>query len=240
MLIAVAGGLPCVLGRAQQSVPEKWNLHNATVSRPFSILWHLEVPIVLQVFGMWCIGSHTFIFQGEKPVALTQHTACSQDNLMYVFGGRYTISQTNARCSFNGDLLAFEPESAQWIVVEPRVGSAFPEPRCGHSCAVVGEQMYIFGGLPAAPPPPAPPPPLRLEPPLHPPPPPRLCQPVTVHGGRPHPHGVPLQVTVQCGALSSTAAAIVQGQSGALVGFGAAPFAPFVGTMTRGGGEGEI
>ena len=76
------------------------------------------------------------------PHARALHTAASYKGRIFVFGG-FGLSNTT---KFN-DTWAFSKESGQWLEVST-MGN-LPSPRSGHASAIVGDYMYVFGGVDA-------------------------------------------------------------------------------------------
>eukprot|EP00960_Hanusia_phi_P054214 762576-Hanusia_phi.AAC.2 len=84
--------------------------------------------------------------QGVYPpmAGIAQHGMSSVRESIYVFGGmiagqgRVLLSWTAAGCS--AQMLKFNASSELWEFLSPR-------PRSGHTSAVVGERMYVYGGI---------------------------------------------------------------------------------------------
>ncbi|KAL9619823.1 MAG: hypothetical protein Q9160_005563 [Pyrenula sp. 1 TL-2023] len=74
---------------------------------------------------------------GQIPPARTNHTVISYQDQLFLFGG------TNGTQWFN-DVWSYDPRTNTWSQ-QDCIGY-IPQPREGHSAALVGDVMYIFGG----------------------------------------------------------------------------------------------
>ncbi|KAF3912713.1 hypothetical protein ABW21_db0207834 [Orbilia brochopaga] len=73
----------------------------------------------------------------DFPAKRTNHTVISYADKLYLFGG------TNGVIWFN-DVWAYDPRTNSWSQLDC-IGY-IPSPREGHSAALVGDTMYVFGG----------------------------------------------------------------------------------------------
>ncbi|XP_077989596.1 kelch domain-containing protein 1-like [Glandiceps talaboti] len=71
------------------------------------------------------------------------HTACGVNNKLYVFGG--VVSSGNSEIVESNDLLVFDSDSQTWSKA-PTQGQP-PSPRSGATMVVIGNKLYLFGGL---------------------------------------------------------------------------------------------
>ena len=78
---------------------------------------------------------------GSPPSPRTHHTAACVGDKLLVYGGglvgRHPVDDIQVHC--------FDAANQSWSVLESS-GEA-PAPRHGHSMAVVGQKMYLFGGM---------------------------------------------------------------------------------------------
>lgn len=73
----------------------------------------------------------------ESPPSRTNHIAITHNDKLYVFGG------TNGMEWFN-DMWRFDPITRTWTML--KCSGFVPQPREGHSAALVGDVIYVFGG----------------------------------------------------------------------------------------------
>ncbi|XP_077523483.1 kelch domain-containing protein 3-like [Amblyomma americanum] len=78
--------------------------------------------------------------EGTRPLARCGHTAFVYNGEMYLFGGYNGLLG-----SFFADMYKYDTEACQWSEVEP-IGKG-PCPRTGHCCSLVGDRLFIFGGI---------------------------------------------------------------------------------------------
>lgn len=63
----------------------------------------------------------------------------THDRFLYVFGG-------SADSTLPNDLHCYDLDSQVWFNIIPESDSQIPSGRVFHAAAVVGAQMYVFGG----------------------------------------------------------------------------------------------
>jgi N-acetylneuraminic acid mutarotase len=73
------------------------------------------------------------------PCGRRSHSSISYKNKIIIFGGY----QENVNKHFN-DLYEFDTDKLEWNIITA-IGST-PSPRRRHSCCVILDQMYLFGG----------------------------------------------------------------------------------------------
>jgi len=118
----------------------------------FSDTWYFDASaLYLQKNATWVPSYST-----AKPPPRNSHTAVAFGGNIIVFGGFYhNTSQVGASCNnplddclYYNDIWIYMPISDKWTQLMPN-GDA-PVARWGHSAAVLGEDMYVFGGTIAA------------------------------------------------------------------------------------------
>ena len=83
----------------------------------------------------------TRITNSTGPCARFGHTAVSyQDSLMVVFGGWDGAHLLN-------DIWLYNTETSQWTCHSSQPGQAWPLPVYRHTACIVGDYMYVFGGV---------------------------------------------------------------------------------------------
>lgn len=63
----------------------------------------------------------------------------THDRFLYVFGG-------SADSTLPNDLHCYDLDSQVWSIIIPESDSQIPSGRVFHAAAVIGDQMYVFGG----------------------------------------------------------------------------------------------
>eukprot|EP01126_Amoeba_proteus_P059891 TRINITY_DN7873_c0_g1_i4.p1 TRINITY_DN7873_c0_g1~~TRINITY_DN7873_c0_g1_i4.p1 ORF type:complete len:433 (-),score=86.98 TRINITY_DN7873_c0_g1_i4:191-1489(-) len=76
---------------------------------------------------------------GDIPHARERHTAALIGKRIYVFGGYNRSSEI-----YYNTVHCFDTETLVWINLQA-TGNV-PDPRCSHSCVVIDERLWIFGG----------------------------------------------------------------------------------------------
>eukprot|EP00002_Diphylleia_rotans_P040670 TRINITY_DN9704_c0_g1_i4.p1 TRINITY_DN9704_c0_g1~~TRINITY_DN9704_c0_g1_i4.p1 ORF type:complete len:629 (-),score=92.08 TRINITY_DN9704_c0_g1_i4:240-2126(-) len=74
-----------------------------------------------------------------RPPPRHSHTAVVFQDSIYIYGGITT------RSCILSDIYTYSIKRNQWI--EKKANGEVPKPRWGHSAVVIGDRMYIFGGL---------------------------------------------------------------------------------------------
>ncbi|XP_077496524.1 kelch domain-containing protein 3-like [Amblyomma americanum] len=82
--------------------------------------------------------------QGIAPVRRRGHSSFVYSEELYIFGGYSDILQT-----YLADMHKYDPETSCWTEVKPC--GLGPSARSCHGCSVMGEIVFIFGGLGPAP-----------------------------------------------------------------------------------------
>ena len=78
------------------------------------------------------------VWSEGKPSERRGHaTAAGPDGSLYVFGG--------GDGSYNNELYKLDLDTKEWHLITPR-GSVRPSTRFGHAMAVVGSDLFVFGG----------------------------------------------------------------------------------------------
>lgn len=85
-----------------------------------------------------CVDSQPMNSVGQAPSKRYMHTGSAVGSRMYIFGGDSSLGLLN-------DVHVFEAASMSWYGEATVVGDQ-PVERRGHAAAVVGTQIYIFGG----------------------------------------------------------------------------------------------
>jgi N-acetylneuraminic acid mutarotase len=78
----------------------------------------------------------------NMPASLGYHSMVAHEHKLYVLSG---FDGTG----YASDIFVYDPAVASWSTLGG-VGGQVPERRCGVACAVVGDNMYMFGGYAAS------------------------------------------------------------------------------------------
>ena len=79
---------------------------------------------------------------GELPPVRGGHAAVLADSQLVVFGGHAYLGQ--GKFEYLNDVWVLDINTLAWQKVHP--GGVPPEKRYGHSCQIVGNRMFVFGG----------------------------------------------------------------------------------------------
>jgi host cell factor len=80
--------------------------------------------------------------EGEKPVPRGGHSAVSAESSLVIFGGHSYGG--DSKFFYYNDTHLFDAETCTWHNV--KCSGELPAPRYGHSVALVGSRMFVFGG----------------------------------------------------------------------------------------------
>jgi len=82
---------------------------------------------------------------GKPPPPRYAHTACSINNLLFIFGGRDDFSHKAGEDMSLNDLHVFNVETLMWLKVDT-MGTP-PAGRWGHCMVSIASKVLIFGGM---------------------------------------------------------------------------------------------
>lgn len=85
--------------------------------------------------------------RGAPDLPRSEHTAVAIDKYVYVFGG-YSTSNPKMNVidqCFLDDVQVLDVETMEWIT--PTINYPITPPRAGHSSTIVGDQIWVFGGI---------------------------------------------------------------------------------------------
>ncbi|XP_077496528.1 kelch domain-containing protein 3-like [Amblyomma americanum] len=171
----IIGNAACVVGHRMYVFSMLDNSHNIRFLDLDTMEWHRvptsgEAPVLHTFYTLSTIGTRMYLFggslqdpsfaiyyfettttswvrpkvQGVAPVRRRGHSAFVYNEELYIFGGYSDCRQT---CL--ADMHKYDPETSYWTEVKP-CGSG-PSARSCHGCSVMGERVFIFGGLGPAP-----------------------------------------------------------------------------------------
>lgn len=88
--------------------------------------------------------------EGGPPDRIAHAQAVSEDQQVYVFGGRAGITmEEKAMCDLWRLDCSGEPGTEKWTEIKPAAGNP-PEARSFHRMICIGKSLYVFGGCSAA------------------------------------------------------------------------------------------
>jgi N-acetylneuraminic acid mutarotase len=99
-------------------------------------------------YGTYNIASNTWnstVIWGEAaPPAMEKFTCCMKGSSLIIFGGYYCHGDLEYEGNYN-DVFILNLEIMEWQ--RPAIAGDRPEKRCSHTASIVGETMFVFGGV---------------------------------------------------------------------------------------------
>ncbi|XP_074852267.1 kelch domain-containing protein 1 isoform X5 [Carettochelys insculpta] len=128
---------PSARGRpsaGEQSIEEN------EVYLPNDELWLYEIES-----GLWTMHQ----MEGELPTSMSGSCGACINGKLYIFGGfddkGYSNREGQIFWGWHNDVHAFDTNTQTWF--QPAIrGGVPPQPRAAHTCAVLGNKGYVFGG----------------------------------------------------------------------------------------------
>ncbi|XP_077496523.1 kelch domain-containing protein 3-like [Amblyomma americanum] len=171
----IIGNKACMVGHRMYVFSELGNSHNLQFLDLDTLEWHRiatsgECPVRRTLNTVSTIGTRVYTLggslqdpsfaiyyfetttsswvrpkvQGVAPVRRREHSAFVYNEELYIFGGLSDLLPT-----YLADMHKYDPETSCWTEVKPC--GLGPSARFWHGCSVMGERVFIFGGIGPAP-----------------------------------------------------------------------------------------
>lgn len=124
---------------------------NSAIPAYYADTWWFDTTTIYDTFGT---ANWTYSSTPYQPPARNAHTTVDYGGDLWLFGGFWhnvsfgaSVSCSNLAeaCTWYNDLWTYNTGADKWMQVYPT--GSLPTGRNFHSSAVIGENMYVFGGM---------------------------------------------------------------------------------------------
>lgn len=134
--------LMIVFGGGNEGIVDELHVFNTSKINDYYNTLLMDNNILSIVLFCYSATNQWFVpeIKGEVPTGRAAYGMANYQNKVYIFGGMVEYGK------YSNELFELDVSRWEWKQIDVKIG-ALPSPRLGHSFTLVGQRIYVFGGL---------------------------------------------------------------------------------------------